>query len=364
MKIAEVTRLIEEYAPLSLQEGWDNAGFQVGNPQAEATGALLCLDVTEAILDEAIAKGLNLIITHHPLIFKGLKSITGRNAIERIVVKAIKHDVSIYSAHTNMDSAWGGVSHLVAKKIGLENVATLSPQQGKLYKLVTFVPCDAADAVREAMAQAGAGKIGNYDSCSYNMQGEGTFRALDGANPYVGAQGELHKEPETRIEVIVPSNVKGKVLRAMLEAHPYEEPAYDLIALENEDKYAGLGVVGDLPEAEEAMSFLARVKEIFEVGVLRYSGDVERKVKRVAICGGSGAEFVREAISLGADVFITGDVKYHQFMGDEDRILMADIGHYESEHYTKEIFNEIITKKIPNFAVQYAELEKNPINYL
>ena len=364
MKIAEVTRLIEDYAPLSLQESWDNAGFQVGNPQNEATGALLCLDVTEAILDEAIAKGFNLIITHHPLIFKGLKSLTGRNVIERIVIKAIKHDIAIYAAHTNMDSAWGGVSHLIAQKIGLENVATLSPQCGKLYKLVTFVPCESADAVREAMAHAGAGKIGNYDSCSYNMQGEGMFRALDGAKPFVGVENELHKETEVRIEVIVPSGIKGKVLRAMLESHPYEEPAYDIIALENEDKYAGLGVVGDLPAAEDALMFLSRVKEIFDVKALRYSGNADVQVKRVAICGGSGADFVREAISMGADVFITGDVKYHQFMSDEDRILMADIGHYESEHYTKEIFSEIITKKIPNFAIQYAELEKNPINYL
>ena len=260
MKIAEVTGLIEEFAPLSLQESWDNAGMQVGNPQADATGALLCLDVTEAVLDEAIAKGINLIITHHPLLFHGLKSITGSNYIERIVIKAIKHDVSIYSAHTNMDSAWGGVSHLIAKKIGLVDVEVLSPQPG---------------------------------------------------NPT-----------------------------------------------------AGLGVVGNLPVAEDAMPFLNRVKTIFGVGAIRYSGNTQKAVGRVAICGGAGSEFLRDAVACGADVLITGDVKYHEFMGDSDKILLADIGHYESEHFTKEIFSEIITKKIPNFAVHYAELEKNPINYL
>lgn len=364
MKIAEVTRLIEDYAHLSLQESWDNAGFQVGNPQAEATGALLCLDVTEAILGEAISKGVNLIITHHPLLFRGLKSITGRNDIERIVIKAIKHDISIYSAHTNMDSAWGGVSHLIAKKIGLGDVEVLDCQKGKLFKLVVFVPNASVESVRTAITDAGAGRIGDYDCCSYMQQGEGTFRALDDANPFVGEVGKLHHEPECRLEVIVPAQFKGRVVRAMLDAHPYEEPAYDLIQLENEDKYSGLGVIGNLPKAENAIEFLNRVKAIFGTGVVRYSGDASRPVQRVAVCGGSGAEFVGRAVSLGADAYITGDVKYHEFMSENNSILIADIGHYESEHFTKEIFSEIITKKIPNFAVHYAELEKNPINYL
>lgn len=259
VKIAEVAKVIEEMAPLGLQEEWDNSGLQVGEPENEATGVLLCLDVTEAILDEAIAKGFNLIITHHPLIFKGLKSITGKSHIERIVMKAIKNGIAIYSAHTNMDSAWGGVSHLIAKKIGLLDVSVLSPQT---------------------------------------------------------------------------------------------------------DLQSGLGVVGDLPCEEDALHFLSRVKEIFKVGAIRYGGDINRAIRRVAICGGAGVEFVNDAIASGADVFVTGDVKYHDFQGVIDRILIVDIGHYESEYYTKEIFSEIITKKIPNFAVHYAELEKNPINYL
>lgn len=364
MKIADVTRLIEEFAPTALQESWDNAGMQVGNPQAETTGVLLCLDVTEAIIDESIAKGINLIITHHPLLFRGMKSITGRNAIERIVIKAIKNDIAIYSAHTNMDSAWGGVSHLIAKKLGLADVEVLSRQQGKMFKLVVFVPNASLEKVRDAVTNAGAGRIGDYDCCSYQLQGEGTFRALPGADPYVGQVGELHREPEMRLEVVLPSYCKNRVLRAMLDAHPYEEPAYDLIALENESKYSGLGVVGNLPESEDAVQFLSRVKAIFGTGAVRYSGDVSKRVKRIAVCGGAGAEFVHDAVACEADMLITGDVKYHEFMTDSDKIIIADIGHYESEHFTKEIFNEIITKKIPNFAIHYAELEKNPINYL
>ena len=364
MRIAEVMRLIEDFDPLDLQENWDNAGLQVGNPLREATGAMVCLDVTEAILDEAIAKGINLIITHHPLLFKGLKSITGRNSIERIVLKAIKNDIAIYSAHTNMDSAWGGVSHHMAKKIGLKDIEVLDCQHGKLYKLIVFVPVASLDAVRTALVSSGAGNIGNYDSCSYVTQGEGSFRALEGAEPYVGAVGSVHHEAECRLEVILPGRCRSKVLRAMLEAHPYEEPAYDLIALSNENKYAGLGVVGNLPEAEDAVEFLNRVKGIFGTGAVRYSGDITKPIRRVALCGGAGAEFVREAVSRGADAFVTGDVKYHEFMDASERILIADIGHYESEHFTKEIFSEIITKKIPNFAIHYAELEKNPINYL
>ena len=260
MKIAEVTKLIEDFAPLSIQESWDNAGMQVGNSQAEATGALLCLDVTEAIVEEAVKKGINLIITHHPLLFRGLKSITGKTIVERVVIKAIKSDVTIYSAHTNMDSAWGGVSHLIAKKIGLENVEVLCPQSG--------------------------------------------------------------------------------------------------------NAEVGLGVVGNLQHIENALEFMDRVKKVFAVKTVRYSGDVSKPIRRVAICGGAGSEFVRDAMDCDADVLITGDIKYHEFMSGSEGLLLVDIGHYESECFIKELFNEIITKKIPNFAVHYAELEKNPINYL
>lgn len=362
-KIRDIIQAIEEKAPLSLQESYDNAGMQVGDSNAEATSALLCLDVTEAILDEAIARGANLIISHHPLIFRGLKRLVGATPVERIVAKAIKHDIAIYSAHTNMDSAEYGVSVHAAKKIGMTDLQVLSPQKGKLLKIVTFVPTAQAESVKQAMWAAGAGNIGDYDCCSYSMSGSGTFRAKDGAKPFVGKIGEHHTEAEERVEVIVPVWRKSAVLRALIEAHPYEEPAFDVIALENTSS-TGLGVVGNI-EPEDAMHLMARIKGIFDVGAISYSGlKGLTVVTRVAFCGGSAIDVADDAIAAGAQMLITGDVKYHDFTTYNDRIIIANIGHYESEHFTKEIFYDIIQKKIPNFATYYAEKEKNPINYL
>lgn len=363
MKVKEITRAIEAYAPLHLQESWDNAGMQVGNPGSEVTGVLLCTDVREEIVDEAIERGANMIISHHPLLFRGLKKIVGRTYQERIVARAIKHDITIYCAHTNMDSALGGVNFKMAEKLGMKNVQVLAPQQGTQRKIVVFVPLEAAEKVEQAMCNAGAGKLGNYDNCSYQMSGEGHYRALEGAQPWAGKVGEIHHEPEVRLEVIVNKALCSKAVAAMLKTHPYEEPAFDIIALENDDNYAGLGVIGDV-EPQDASDFLATVKQAFEVDTMRYSGNLDRTVSRIAMCGGAGVEFMGLALSQGADVYITGDMKYHDFQGNEDRIILADIGHYESEHYTKEIFYDIIQKKNPTFAVDFARNEKNQVNYL
>ena len=363
MKIKEITSAIEAVAPLYLQEGWDNAGMQVGDVDREVTGVLLCTDVREETIDEAIERGMNMIISHHPLLFRGLKKIVGRSYQERVVARAIKHDIAIYCAHTNMDSAVGGVNFKMAEKLGLKNVGVLDPQQGTLRKLVVFVPVEAATDVEHAMCDAGAGRLGNYDNCSYLMSGEGHYRALDGAEPWSGEVGEIHHEPEIRVEVLVHNSLCSRVVAAMLKAHPYEEPAFDIIALENGDKYAGLGVIGET-EPQDACDFLEKVKTAFEVKSLRYSGNLNRKVKIVAMCGGAGSEFIGTAMSQGADVYITGDMKYHEFQGHEDQIILVDIGHYESEHYTKEIFYDIIQKKNPNFAVDFARSEKNQVNYL
>lgn len=363
MKIKEITDAIEAYAPLHLQESWDNAGMQVGDTSCEVTGVLLCTDVREEIVDEAIDRGANLIISHHPLLFRGLKKIVGRTYQERIVALAIKHDISIYCAHTNMDSACGGVNFKMAEKLGLRNVRVLSPQQGTMRKLVVMVPIAQVDEVEKAMCDAGAGRLGNYDHCSYRTNGEGRYRALDGANPFAGKLREYHTEAETRVEVLVHKALCGKVVSAMIKAHPYEEPAFDILPLENEDNYSGLGVIGDI-EPEDAHHFLSRVKKAFEVEAMRYSGNLDKKVSRIAMCGGAGVEFMGQAMSMGADVYITGDMKYHDFQGNENRIILADIGHYESEHYTKEIFYDIIQKKNPNFAVDFAKSEKNQVNYL
>ena len=364
MKIKEIVSALERFAPLPLQDGFDNAGLQIGLTDAEATGALLCLDVTEAVLDEAIASGCNLIISHHPLIFKGYKSITGKDYVERCILKAIKNDIVIYSAHTNLDNVPGGVNFKIAEKIGLKNVRILDPKESSLIKLVTFVPSAQAEEVRNALFTAGCGCIGNYDSCSYNTEGEGTFRAQEGSHPFCGTVGELHHETEVRIETILPEYKKGEVIRALLSKHPYEEPAYDLYPLHNSWAQVGSGIVGELEEPESELEFLKRIKKIFEVGCLKHNKLTGRLIQKVSLCGGAGAFLIPQAVRSGADVFITGEIKYHDYFGRETDILLAEIGHYESEQYTKEIFYSIIRDLFPNFALQFSKVNTNPIKYL
>lgn len=362
IRVSDIISSIEQFAPLRLQEGYDNSGLQVGDVTAEAKAALLCIDVTESVIDEAISLGANVVISHHPLMFRGLKRISGRNAIERIVIKAIKNDIAIYSAHTSIDSARYGVSAKMAQKLGLTDVTVLAPQNGKQVKIVVFVPVEYCDIVALAMHNAGAGNIGDYECCSYRINGEGLFKAKENAHPFVGNPGKLHKEAETRIEVIADAAIRQSVVNAMLDAHPYEEPAYDVIPLLNNSPYEGLGAVGNISPMP-VMSFLEKLKKTFDVDAVRYAGDTSKLVKRVALCGGSGAEFIDDAIRVGADVYVTGDVKYHDFTGDSDKIMIADIGHYESEQFTKDIFYEIIQKKMPNFATYYAKSENKQVKF-
>lgn len=364
MRIKDVIREIELFAPPQLQESYDNAGVQVGDVYQQANGVLLCLDITEEVVEEALELGCNLIISHHPLIFKPLKSLTGRNYIERCVIKACQHDLVIYSAHTNLDSVQGGVSFRIAEKLGLQNVRVLSPRKQALLKLVTFVPTDHAEQLRQALFNAGAGHIGNYDLCSYNVKGEGTFRAGSGTDPFSGNIGEIHTENEARIEVILPTFKRAAVTRALLSVHPYEEPAYDFYALANDWSQVGFGVVGELPEDEEEIDFLNRMKAVLHLQCVKHSTLIGRKVKEIAICGGSGASLISEAMSYGADVYITGEAKYNDYYDVEDRMLLAVIGHYESEVCTKEIFYDIITEKFPTFAVHFSNVNSNPIKYI
>ena len=364
MKIKDILNALERFAPLPLQDGFDNSGLQIGLTEVEATGALLCLDVTEEIIDEAIQKGCNLIIAHHPLLFKGCKSITGKDYVERCVMKAIKNDIAIYAAHTNLDNATGGVNFKIAEKLGLINPQILSPKSDLLYKLVTFVPLAQAEEVRQTLFQAGCGHIGEYDSCSYNIQGEGTFRALDGAQPFCGEVGTLHTEPEVRIETIFPSFKKSAVVRALVQAHPYEEPAFDIYPLANSWSQVGAGVIASLPEPIDEKEFLLKVKNIFQVGSVKHSKLRGKSIQKVALCGGSGAFLLQQAIGAGADIFISAEIKYHDYFGNDDLILMADIGHYESEQYTKELFYSIIKDKFPTFALHFTEVNTNPIKYL
>ena len=364
MIVKFICEFIEEVAPLALQESYDNAGLLVGDSQTEVTSILICIDITEEVISEAIRKKCNLIVSHHPLIFTGLKKLTGQNEVQRCVAKAIKNDIAIYAAHTNLDNVLSGVSGKMAEKIGLKNIQILQPKQDTLSKLITYVPKLHSYGVRQALFEAGAGKIGNYDSCSFNSEGVGTFQANENAQPFVGNIDEFHSEPETRIEVILPDYLKYRVLDALLKTHPYEEPAYDFVPLKNVWSQIGAGVVGELEEAEDELIFLNRIKSIFKTPTIRHTSLLDKKIKRVALCGGSGSSFLLDAINAKADVYISGDFKYHEFFEAQKQILIADIGHFESEQFTKDIFFEIITKKMPTFAVQISDSKTNPINYL
>lgn len=365
MLIREVTQYLEDIAPLSYQESYDNAGLLVGNPNWEVTGILLALDTIEAVLEEAIEKGCNLIVAHHPIVFGGLKKFTGRNYVERVVIKAIKHDLAIYVAHTNLDNVLtNGVNGKIAQKLGLTKTKTLSPKSGLFKKLYTFVPNQHKEQVAQALFEAGAGALGNYTECSFQIEGTGTFKGEEGANPAVGTVGQQHQEAETKLEVLVPAHKQGAVLKALQKAHPYEEVAYDLVALENSHPLVGAGVVGELEQAMEPMEFLKYLKKQMNTNCVRYTELCKTQIKKVAVCGGAGSFLLSQAKRAGADIFITADYKYHQFFDADQAIIIADIGHYESEQFTIELFYELLTQKFTNFAIHCTKVTTNPINYL
>ena len=365
MLIADIISVLEDFAPLPLQEDFDNSGLQVGDKRVECNGVLLCVDVTPAIIDEAIEKKCNLVVSHHPLLFKGLKHITGTTLVERTILKAISANIAIYSCHTSADNAFNGVSWKMAELLGLTDVETLCRQKHKMMKLSVMVPVDHLETVRLALFEAGAGTLGNYDSCSFSTKGEGTFRALEGANPYVGNMHEFHYEQEVRLDVILPVWLKTRVEQALCKAHPYEEPAYEFISLENDSPYTGLGTIGQYEAPITPYELIENIKKAFNSPVARCSAfDNELKMKKVAMCSGSGSLFIRDAIASGAQAFITSDTRYHDFIDYANDILIVDIGHYESEQCTKDIFYHVITEKFPNFAVYYSDKEQNPINYL
>lgn len=364
MRIKDILQIIEALAPLPLQEEYDNSGIQVGDVNKEATGVLLCIDVTEDVIDEAISLKCNLIVSHHPIAFKPFRSLTGKNYVERCMIKAIKNDIVLYAAHTNLDNAKDGVNFKLASMMGLENVKILTPKKNALLKFVTTVPSDHAEIVRNAMFNAGAGHIGDYDSCSYNLVGEGTFRAREGANPHVGEVDKLHVEPEVRIETVVPIIRKDEVIRALIAVHPYEEPVFDLYPITNDWNQNGSGITGVLPEAMTENDFLYMLKDVFKLHHVSYSRLRGKDIREVAVCGGSGAFLISDAISYGADVLVTGEAKYNDYYDVEDKLLLATIGHYESEIYTKELFYEVISKKYPNFVMHLSAFDSNPVNYL
>lgn len=364
MKLREITSAIESFAPLSFQESYDNAGLITGDPEMEISSAIVCLDVTEKILQEATESGANLVISHHPILFHPLKSLTGKNYVEKIVMKAIRNDIAIYAAHTNLDSVSGGINFGIAGKIGLKNVEILDPQSNNMVKIVVYTPESHADKVIDALSEAGAGQIGNYDSCTFNTAGTGTFRARPGATPFTGKIGELHREAEIRTEAIAPNHLVGSIISAVRKIHPYEEMAYDVYPMLLKNPTVGSGIIGELEQPEKSEVFLNRIKEIFKTGVIRHSHPPKKEIKRVALCGGSGSFLMPKAISKGADAFLTADIKYDTFFAAEREILLADIGHFESEYCAIDILYDIVTKKLPNFAVRKSGFLHNPIIYL
>ncbi|NOR33346.1 MAG: Nif3-like dinuclear metal center hexameric protein [Bacteroidales bacterium] len=361
--LRDITSYLEGMAPPSLQESYDNSGLQVGDPGMSVTGILVALDASEDVLLEAEKLGFNLVLTHHPVIFGGLKSLTGRSGTERIVKMAIQKEIAIYSGHTNFDAITGGVNTALANRLGLVDQKILAPMSGGLIKVVVFVPQAQMEKVRQAMFDAGAGKLGKYDSCSFNLEGSGTFRGGEGSHPFAGEAGAFHQEPEIRLETIIPSELTAKVISAMCAAHPYEEVAYDIYPLENKDPRRGMGMIGRLEFPMEEEVFLGFLKDRFRASVVRHTELLGKPVKKVAVCGGSGSFLLGKAKAKGADVFVTGDMKYHQFFEAEGQLVVMDIGHFESEQFTRELFYDLLMKNFPKFAVRLSETEKNPIKY-
>jgi dinuclear metal center YbgI/SA1388 family protein len=364
MKIKEVTRFLEEYAPLDYQESYDNCGLLTGNSEDEVKGILTTLDCTEDVVNEAIENSINLIIAHHPIIFSGLKKITGRNYIERTIIKAIKNDIAIYAMHTNLDNVPHGVNFKIAEKLGLLDTKILSPKTEILEKLVVFTPKSHSEIVLNSLFEAGAGKIGNYSECSFNSEGKGSFKAAENTSPFVGKTGERHHEEEVRMEVILPVEKRSKILKALFQTHPYEEIAYDLYPLKNEYKQVGSGVIGYLTEEKDSVEFLKSLKNIFNTACIRHTRIHKSKIKKIAVCGGAGSFLLKDALRENADILITADYKYHQFFDAENRIIITDIGHFESEQFTSELLLDILKEKFSTFAVRLSETKTNPINYL
>ncbi|WP_400074100.1 Nif3-like dinuclear metal center hexameric protein [Zobellia russellii] len=364
MTVKEVTQILEDLAPLAYAEGFDNVGLLVGNSKAKVSGILVTLDTLENVVDEAISQNCNLIVSFHPIIFGGLKKLTGKSYVERVVIKAIKNDIAIYSMHTALDNVPEGVNAKICEVLGIKKPQILIPQKETIKKLTTYVPIKDANTLRDALFSAGAGNIGNYSNCSFSTNGQGSYKAGEQANPTLGEIGKTHYEEETQLSVTFSKVNQAKIMKALFTTHPYEEVAYEVMTLENKDQNIGMGMIGELEEPMEDFSFLKKVKEKMNAGGIRHSKLLGRKIKKIAVLGGSGAFAISPAMAAGADVLITADIKYHEFYKAEGKMIIADIGHYESEQFTKNLLVEYLTKKIPNFAIRLSESKTNPIKYL
>jgi len=363
MIVQEVINHLEAFSPLAYAEDFDNVGLLVGNKNMPITGILVTLDTLETVVDEAIETKCNLIVSFHPIIFKGLKKLTGNTYVERVVIKAIKHDIAIYSMHTSLDNAFQGVNDMICNQLQLTNKQILIPQKQTIKKLTTYVPVEEAEQLRTALFKAGAGNIGNYSDCSFNVEGTGTFNGNDYSNPTKGEKGQIHYEKETQISVTYAKHLESQILKALFKTHSYEEVAYEITTLENTNQHIGMGMIGDLSTAMDEADFLNYVKVHMNTTHIRHSGFLNKKIQKVAVLGGSGSFAIEAAKSAGADAFITSDLKYHDFFTAENSILLVDIGHYESEQFTKNILVAYLTKKITNFAVVLSKTITNPVKY-
>ncbi len=371
MIIQQVIDFLEELAPLHYAEDFDNVGLLVGNKNKEITSILVTHDTLEEVIDEAIEKNCNLIVSFHPIIFNGIKKINGKNYVERVLIKAIQNNIAIFSIHTALDNAWNGVNAIMCKKLGLINQKILIPKKETIKKLVTFIPNDKAESLRQALFDTGAGSIGNYEHCSFNLEGTGSFKPNEESNPTMGKKGEIHYEAETQIGITFPAHLETQILKSLIENHPYEEVAYEVTTLENVNQKIGMGMIAELPKSMEEVAFLKLVKTKMHCGVIKHSKLLGKKIKKVAVLGGSGSFAISAAKHANADLFLTADLKYHDFYKAENQIIIADIGHYESEQYTKNELVDFLTKKITNFApafkkgnIKISEVNTNPIKYL
>jgi dinuclear metal center YbgI/SA1388 family protein len=362
--IQEITKYLESLAPKSSQESYDNSGLILGDSDRLISKVLICLDSIESIVDEAIELGCELIIAHHPIIFKGLKSLTGKNYVERVIIKCIQNNIALYAIHTNLDNYRLGVNKEIGKRLGLINLKILAPKSDVLRKLVILVPEDNAAKLTNALFEAGAGQIGNYSECSFASVGVGTFNPSEDSKPHIGTKGKREKVIEEKLEVLVSIHNLANVLQAMKANHPYEEVAHDILLLGNENQFEGAGMIGELKEEMDELKFLKKVKKDFKCGIVRHTALRNKKIKKVAFCGGSGSFLLSNAKNQQADIFITGDFKYHEFFDSDNQIVIADIGHYESEQFTINLLGAILTEKFPNFAVHLTGYNTNPIKYL
>ncbi|UKM64793.1 Nif3-like dinuclear metal center hexameric protein [Flavobacteriaceae bacterium GSB9] len=363
MIVQDVINHLETLAPLAYAEDFDNVGLLVGDKNTNITGVLVTLDTLETVVDEAIEKNCNLIVSFHPIIFKGLKKLTGKSYVERVVIKAIKHDIAIYSMHTALDNALQGVNDMICNQLELENKRILIPQSATIKKLTTYVPKDEADNLRAALFKTGAGSIGNYDDCSFNVEGYGTFNGNEASNPTKGQKGHIHTEAETKITITYEKHLEQQLLQTLFKSHSYEEVAYEITTLENKNQNIGIGMVGELKKPLDETAFLKHLKTKMGTPCIRHSAFLGKTIKKVVVLGGSGSFAISAAKGAGADAFVTADLKYHDFFQAENNMLLADIGHYESEQFTKNLLVAYLTKKIPNFAIILSKTNTNPVKY-